>query len=291
MSKTSTVSKIKLTSYDDLFGSSLSTGANQIQQIPLADLHEFKDHPFKVMDDEKMQETVESIKEHGILIPGIVRPRKSGGYEIISGHRRKHASELLGLTTMPVIVRDYTDDEATIIMVDSNIQRENILPSEKAFAYKMKLEAMKHQGKAGKASAAHVGEAAGDNAKTVQRYIRLTYLIPEFLQMVDDSTLPLMCGVDLSFLSLDVQMVVYQTITQHHIKLTLKLTGQLREKENLTGKEIEEILFGIPSTPPSKRSIKLPQKTLDNYFTPDYTEKQIQDILISLLDRWKSEQG
>ena len=290
MSKTSTVSKIKLTSYDDLFGSSLSTGANQIQQIPLADLHEFKDHPFKVMDDEKMQETVESIKEHGILIPGIVRPRKSGGYEIISGHRRKHASELLGLTTMPVIVRDYTDDEATIIMVDSNIQRENILPSEKAFAYKMKLEAMKHQGKAGKASAAHVGEAAGDNAKAVQRYIRLTYLIPEFLQMVDDNALPMMCGVDLSFLSLDVQMIVYQTITQHHIKLTLKLTGQLREKENLTGIEIEEILLGIPSTSPSKRSIKLPQKTLDNYFTPDYTDKQIQDILISLLERWKAEQ-
>lgn len=291
MSKTSTVSKIKLTSYDDLFGSSLPAGTDQIQQIPLSDLHEFKDHPFKILDDEKMQETVESIKEHGILIPGIVRPRKEGGYEIISGHRRKHACELLGLTTMPVIVRDYTDDEATIIMVDSNIQRENILPSEKAFAYKMKLEAMKHQGKAGKASAAQVGEAAGDNAKTVQRYIRLTYLIPEFLQMVDDSTLPMMCGVDLSFLSLDVQMVVYQTITQHHIKLTLKLTGQLREKENLTGKEIEEILLGIPSTPPSKRSIKLPQKTLDNYFTPDYTEKQIQDILISLLDRWKSEQG
>jgi len=148
MSKTGSAAKVKLNSFDDLFGTEQpQTGTEQVQEIALSELHEFKGHPFKVLDDEKMQETMESIREHGVLMPGIARPMKDGGYEIIAGHRRRHACELVGLTTMPMFIRDYTDDEATIIMVDSNIQREDILPSEKAKAYFMKYEAVKHQGK------------------------------------------------------------------------------------------------------------------------------------------------
>lgn len=172
--KTGSASKIKMEIFDDLFGGSSAqeTGAEQIVNAPLADLHEFKDHPFKVLDDEKMEETTESIRLYGILVPGIARPRDGGGYELIAGHRRKHGSERAGKTEMPIIVRNYSDDEATIIMVDSNIQREDILPSEKAKAYKMKYEAMKHQGKkSGKNTLDEVGEAAGENAKKVQRYI------------------------------------------------------------------------------------------------------------------------
>lgn len=178
MSKAGSAAKIRLNSYDDLFGGvEMAAGANQVQEIPLSDLYEFKGHPFKVLDDEKMQETVESIKNYGVLMPGIARPRSEGGYEIIAGHRRKHGCELAGLSTMPMLVRDYSDDEATIIMVDTNIQREDILPSEKAKAYAMKYEAMKHQGKKGNVSSLdEVGEAAGESGKTVQRYIWLSRL-------------------------------------------------------------------------------------------------------------------
>ena len=178
-SKTGSASKIKMESFDDLFGGSSvqETGAEQIINAPLADLYEFKDHPFKVLDDEKMEKTTESIREYGVLVPGIARPRAGGGYELIAGHRRKHGSERAGKTGMPIIVRNYSDDEATIIMVNSNIQREDILPSEKAKAYKMKYEAMKHQGKkSGKNTLDEVGEAAGENAKKVQRYIWLARL-------------------------------------------------------------------------------------------------------------------
>ena len=169
MSKTGSAAKVKLNSFDDLFGTEkLQTGTEQVQEILLSELHEFKGHPFKVLDDEKMQETVESIRKHGVLMPGIARPMKDGGYEIIAGHRRRHACELVGLTTMPMFIRDYTDDEATIIMVDSNIQREDILPSEKAKAYRMKYDAMKHQGsKEGGLTLGELGEAAGESAKTV----------------------------------------------------------------------------------------------------------------------------
>lgn len=176
MNKRGSADKIKLSSFDDLFGTQeAGTGTEQVQEIPLCELHEFRGHPFKVLDDEKMQETVESIKNYGVLMPGIARPRAEGGYEIIAGHRRRHGCELAGLSTMPMFVRDYTDDEATIIMVDTNIQREDILPSEKARAYSMKYEAMKHQGKKGAGNSLdEVGEAAGESGKTVQRYIWLS---------------------------------------------------------------------------------------------------------------------
>lgn len=161
MSKTGSAAKVKLNSFDDLFGASdMTAGTDQVQEIPLSELYEFKGHPFKVLDDEKMQETVESIRNYGVLMPGIARPRAEGGYEIIAGHRRKHGCELAGLSTMPMFIRDYNDDEATVIMVDTNIQREDILPSEKASAYSMKYEAMKHQGKKGNGSSLdEVGEA------------------------------------------------------------------------------------------------------------------------------------
>lgn len=167
MNKRGSADKIKLSSFDDLFGTQeAGTGTEQVQEIPLCELHEFRGHPFKVVDDEKMQETVESIKNYGVLMPGIARPRAEGGYEIIAGHRRRHGCELAGLSTMPMFVRDYTDDEATIIMVDTNIQREDILPSEKARAYSMKYEAMKHQGKKGTGNSLdEVGEAAGESAR------------------------------------------------------------------------------------------------------------------------------
>lgn len=190
--KTGSAAKIKIDSFDDLFGAGNLQGdsTEQIISVPIQDLYDFKDHPFHVSDDEKMEETTESIRQYGVLVPGIARPRAGGGYEIIAGHRRKRGCELVGKTEMPVIVRNYTDDEAIIIMVDSNIQREDILPSEKAKAYKMKYEAMKHQGKkSGKNTLEEVGEAAGENGKKVQRYIWLSRLSDELLEMVDHKKL------------------------------------------------------------------------------------------------------
>ena len=192
---------IQLTTYQDLLGVEENTGAGTEKVViaPLIELFDFKDHPFKVLDDEKMEETTESIRQHGVLVPGIARPRTGGGYELIAGHRRKRGSERAGKSEMPIIVRNYTDDEATIIMVDSNIQREDILPSEKAKAYKMKYEAMKHQGKkAGMNTLDKVGEAAGENAKKVQRYIWLSRLSDELLDMVDKKKLGFSQGVDIS---------------------------------------------------------------------------------------------
>ena len=195
---------IQLPSYNELLGIDdfVNHEADQIVEVPLSELHPFKDHPFQVRDDEKMEETVESIRNYGVLNPGLVRPRAEGGYEIVAGHRRKRGCELAGKPTMPVLVRDYTDDEAVVIMVDSNIQRENILPSEKAFAYRMKLEAMKHQGAKGNGDTADlVGKEAGDSGRKVQRYIRLTELLPELLEMVDDGKVKFIPAVSLSFLS------------------------------------------------------------------------------------------
>lgn len=205
MAKIGSASKIKIDSFDDLFGRSTEEHSNQAEQVvevPLKDLHTFENHPFRVLDDAKMEETVESIKKYGVLMPGIARPRKEGGYEIIAGHRRKRGSELAGKSTMPVFIRNYTDDEATIIMVDTNIQREDILPSEKAKAYAMKYEALKHQGKReGGSTFETIGEPAGESGKTVQRYIRLAGLLDELLDMVDKKRLGFIPGVDISYLT------------------------------------------------------------------------------------------
>ena len=230
--KTGSASKIKMESFDDLFGGSgaQETGAEQIINAPLADLYEFKDHPFKMLDDEKMEETTESIRLYGVLVPGIARPRDGGGYELIAGHRRKHGSERAGKTEMPIIVRNYSDDEATIIMVDSNIQREDILPSEKAKAYKMKYEAMKHQGKkSGKNTLDEVGEAAGENAKKVQRYIWLARLSDVLLEMVDTKKLGFSQGVDISFLSEEAQQWVEVIIEEQGCNVSTVQSGKLKE--------------------------------------------------------------
>ena len=204
-----------MTSYDDIFSTEESRQTEQIQQIPIADLHPFKNHPFKVLDDEAMQRTVESVAQFGVLAPLIVRPREEGGYEIISGHRRQHAAELAGLTTLPVIVRDMDDNQAIINMVDSNLQRESILPSERAFAYKMKLEAIKNQGARSDLTSSQVGmklqamdivgQEAGESRNQVHRYIRLTELIPELLDMVDTGQIKFNPAVELSYLASEEQ--------------------------------------------------------------------------------------
>lgn len=231
MNKRGSADKIKLSSFDDLFGTQeASTGTEQVQEIPLCELHEFRGHPFKVLDDEKMQETVESIKNYGVLMPGIARPRAEGGYEIIAGHRRRHGCELAGLSTMPMFVRDYTDDEATIIMVDTNIQREDILPSEKARAYSMKYEAMKHQGKKGAGNSLdEVGEAAGESGKTVQRYIWLSRLSDELLEMVDKKKIGLVQGVDISFLTEQAQEWVQAIMEETGTNISTVQSAKLKE--------------------------------------------------------------
>ena len=200
-----------------------------INEIPLEDLYEFKNHPFRVLDDEKMAETVESIKAYGVLMPGIVRTRAEGGYEIISGHRRKHACELAGLKTMPVIIREYTDDEAVVAMVDSNIQREEILPSEKAHAYSMKYEAWKHQGREGGHTLDEIGEAAGESGKTVQRYIWLSNLSENLLELVDDKTITIRVGIEISFLTQKEQGWVEELIEEENVRISDEQAKKIKD--------------------------------------------------------------
>ena len=225
---------IQLTSYDELLGleETPEKSMNQVVEIDLAKLYPFKNHPFHVNDDEKMAETVESIKTYGVLTPALVRPRPDGGYEMISGHRRKRGCELCGKTTLPALVRNYTDDEAVIIMVDSNIQRENLLPSEKAHAYKMKYDAMKHQGsKEGGLTLGELGEAAGESAKTVQRYIWISRLSDSLLDVVDAKKIGIMQAVDLSFLSEDAQQWVLVAIQETNIVITTQQSAMLKESD------------------------------------------------------------
>ncbi|WP_290452088.1 ParB/RepB/Spo0J family partition protein, partial [Faecalibaculum rodentium] len=209
--KSKSAEKVKLNSFDDLFG--IDETGETVTSVPLSVLHTFKGHPFRVLDDEKMQETVESVKQYGVLMPGIVRPHPEGGYEVIAGHRRWRACELAGLTEMPVIIREMDDDTAVVLMVDTNIQREDILPSEKAKAYRMKYEAMKHQGSKGeKYTADAIGEAAGDSGRTVQRYIRLSELVEELMGYVDENKIPMVVGEKLSYLKAEEQAWVVDAI-------------------------------------------------------------------------------
>ena len=291
-SKTGSASKIKMESFDDLFGGSSvqETGAEQIINAPLADLYEFKDHPFKVLDDEKMEETTESIREYGILVPGIARPRAGGGYELIAGHRRKHGSERTGKTEMPIIVRNYSDDEATIIMVDSNIQREDILPSEKAKAYKMKYEAMKHQGKkSGKNTLDEVGEAAGENAKKVQRYIWLARLSEELLEMVDTKKLGFSQGVDISFLSEEAQQWVEVIIEEQDCNVSTVQSGKLKEYGKSGELTLAMVRLILTEEKPKERKFTMKSDKIGEYFSDSYSNEEIENIIISLLDKWKKE--
>ena len=289
--KTGSASKIKMESFDDLFGenSVQETGAEQIINAPLADLYEFKDHPFKVLDDEKMEETTESIRLYGVLVPGIARPR-AGGYELIAGHRRKHGSERAGKTEMPIIVRNYSDDEATIIMVDSNIQREDILPSEKAKAYKMKYEAMKHQGKkSGKNTLDEVGEAAGENAKKVQSYIWLARLFEELLEMVDTKRLGFSQGVDISFLSEEAQQWVEVIIEEQGCNVSTAQSGKLKEYGKSGELTLAMVRLILTEEKPKERKFTMKSDKIGEYFSDSYSNEEIENIIISLLDKWKKE--
>ena len=244
--RSSSAQRMKLTSYDDLFGGDGQASGEAITSVPISQLHSYKGHPFRVLDDEKMQETVESVKKYGVLVPGIVRPHPDGGYEVVAGHRRWRACELAGLEEMPVIIRKLDDDESTVIMVDSNIQREDILPSEKAKAYKMKYQALKHQGSKGnKYTADEVGEAAGDSGRTVQRYIRLAELIQELMDYVDEYKISMAIGEKLSYLKKEEQIWMAEAISSRGIIPSMEQAGQLRaysEAGELTADRLYELL-------------------------------------------------
>ena len=274
----------------------------QVQQIPIEELFPFKEHPFKVLDDEAMQRTVESVAQYGVLAPLIARPRPEGGYEIISGHRRQHAAELAGLDTLPVIVREMTDDAAVILMVDSNLQRENILPSERAFAYKMKLEAIKKQGarsdltsgqfvQKSKLSIEQVAEGTGEGYKTVQRFIRLTNLIPELLDLVDEKKISFNPAVELSYLDEAQQRDFLQAMDETQNAPSLS-QAQRMKKLAQEGKFTYEVAFAImvEAKKDELDKVVIKNDTLKKYFPRSYTPRQMEDVIIKLLEQWQRRQ-
>lgn len=286
----SSAAKVQINSFDSLFGGEEVHG-EQVRQIAISDLHPFKGHPFRVLEDEKMQETVESVKKYGVLIPGIVRPYPEGGYEVVAGHRRWKACELAGIKEIPMIVRELNDDEATIIMVDTNIQREDILPSEKAKAYKMKYEAMKHQGSKGdKFTADAVGEAAGDSGRTVQRYIRLAELVQELLDYVDAKKIPLVVGEVLSYLKIEEQKWIVDAIGNSGTFPSKAQAEKLKESskaEKLTESGVYAALIRKEN---GKGGVTISAKKIQSYFPSAYTKNQIEDVIYSLLEEWKKNQ-
>ena len=291
---------ISLTSYDDIFSTEESRQTEQIQQIPIADLHPFKNHPFKVLDDEAMQRTVESVAQFGVLAPLVVRPREEGGYEIISGHRRQHAAELAGLKTLPVIVRNMDDDQAVIQMVDSNLQRESILPSERAFAYKMKLSAIerslgrpKNVGQVvpdyfGKRSTEIVAEGTGESYKQVQRFIRLTNLIPELLDLVDQKKISFNPAVELSYLTASEQRDFLEAMQDTQNAPSLSQAQRIK-KLSQEGQCSYEAIFDIME---EEKKAEMDRVTIKNdvlrkYFPKSYTPKQMEDTILKLLEQWQ----
>ena len=290
---------MQLASLDDLFSTQASRDEAQrekVQEIPLEELHPFAHHPFKVLDDDRMKDTADSIREYGVLVPAIARPRPDGGYELIAGHRRKRGCELAGLKTMPVIVRELDDDAAIIIMVDSNIQRENILPSERAFAYQMKLEALKHQGLrtdltstqvAQKLSAKRVGDEAGVSKDQVRRFIRLTNLIPALLDMVDNKKIAFNPAVELSYLTQEEQGKLVDTMESEQATPSLSQAQRLK-KFSQEGKLTEESMLAIMSEEkkPEIGKVTLGTDTLRKYFPTNWTPKQMEDQILKLLNNW-----
>lgn len=290
-----------LSSYDDIFSTEESRQeeqCEQVQQIPIGELFPFKNHPFKVLDDEAMQRTVESVAQYGVLAPLLARPRPEGGYEIISGHRRQHAAELAGLETLPVIVRQMDDDAAIILMVDSNLQREHILPSERAFAYKMKLDAMKNQGTRSDLTSTQVVSKLRSNEKlgaennqsreTVRRFIRLTNLIPELLDMVDNKTVSFNPAVELSYLSPEQQQEVIRAMddTQNFPSVSqAKRIKKLAQDGTFTTETVVAIMGEEKKSELDTVTIK--NDTLRKYFPRSYTPKQMEDTIIKLLEQWQ----
>ena len=296
---------ISLTSYDDIFETDESRAESQlerVQNISISELVPFKDHPFKVVDDEAMLRTMESIAQYGVLTPLIARPLEGGGYEIISGHRRAHAAEMAGLTEVPVLVRQMDDDAATVLMVDSNLQRENILPSERAYAYKMKLEAMKHQGERSDLTSGQLGpklrsdeqlaQEAGESRKQVQRYIRLTNLIPELLEMVDQKQISFNPAVELSYLAPEEQEIFMQAMDEVQASPSLSQAQRLKklaQEGNFTMDAAREIMNEVKKGDLERVTFRNEQ--LRKYFPRSYTTQQMQDTIIKLLDQWQKKKA
>ena len=296
---------VSLKGADDIFSTEESRQEQQreqVQQIPIGELFPFKDHPFKVLDDESMQRTVESVEQYGVLSPLIARPRPEGGYEIISGHRRQHAAQLAGLDALPVIVRQMDDDAAVLLMVDSNLQRENILPSERAFAYKMKLEAIKNQGarsdltsgqivQKSKLSIERVAEDAGEGYKTVQRFIRLTNLIPELLDMVDEKKIAFNPAVELSYLDEAQQRDFLEAMNDTQNAPSLSQAQRLKKLAQ-EGHFSYDVAFAVMGEEKKDELDKVVIKndTLRKYFPRSYTPKQMEDTIIKLLEQWQRKQ-
>ncbi|MEE0400550.1 MAG: ParB/RepB/Spo0J family partition protein [Christensenellales bacterium] len=293
-------SNINLKPLDDLFSTEESRADAQrekVQEIPLGELHPFRNHPFKVKDDAAMQDTVDSVREYGVLVPAIARPDPDGGYELIAGHRRHHASELAGKETMPVIVRDLDDDAATIIMVDSNLQREELLPSERAFAYKMKLEALKHQGARTDLTSVQLGQklsardqvakAAGESAIQIQRFIRLTELIPELLDMVDERKIALNPAVELSHLKKEEQTLLLEAMDSEQATPSLSQAQRLKKfsQQKMLSLDVMRAVMSEEKKTDLDR-VTLKNETLRKYFPKSYTPKQMEDTIIKLLEGW-----
>ena len=293
---------VSLKGADDIFSTEESRQEQQreqVQQIPIGELFPFKNHPFKVLDDESMQRTVESVEQYGVLSPLIARPRPEGGYEIISGHRRQHAAQLAGLDALPVIVRNMDDDAAVLLMVDSNLQRENILPSERAFAYKMKLEAIKNQGarsdltsgqivQKSKLSIERVAEDAGEGYKTVQRFIRLTNLVPELLDMVDEKKIAFNPAVELSYLDEAQQRDFLEAMNDTQNAPSLSQAQRLKKLAQ-EGHFSYDVAFAVMGEEKKDELDKVVIKndTLRKYFPRSYTPKQMEDTIIKLLEQWQ----
>lgn len=299
----SSARNIELKSVDDLFATEESRADAQrekVQEIPLGELHPFRNHPFKVKDDAAMQDTVDSVREYGVLVPAIARPDPNGGYELIAGHRRHHASELAGKETMPVIVRDLDDDAATIIMVDSNLQREELLPSERAFAYKMKLEAMKHQGERLDLTSAQVGrklenresseilaEQVGQSRNQISRFIRLTELIPTLLDMVDEHKIAFNPAVELSYLKKEEQTLLLEAMDSEQATPSLSQAQRLKKfsQQKMLSLDVMRAVMSEEKKTDLDR-VTLKNETLRKYFPKSYTPKQMEDTIIKLLEGW-----
>ena len=295
---------VSLKGADDIFSTEESRQEEQreqVQQIPIGELFPFKNHPFKVLDDDSMSDTVESVKQYGVLAPLIARPRPEGGYEIISGHRRQHAAELAGLETLPVIVRDMSDDAAVILMVDSNLQREHILPSERAFAYKMKLDAIKNQGARSDLTSDQVGQKlwsveqvasdAGESKTQIQRFIRLTNLVPELLDMVDEKKIAFNPAVELSYLDESQQRDFLEAMEDTQNAPSLSQAQQLKKMAQ-QGEFSYEKAFDVmgQEKKSEKDTVTIKNETLRKYFPRSYTPKQMEEKIIQLLDAWQRKQ-
>ena len=299
----SSARNIELKSVDDLFSTEESRADAQrekVQNIPLEELHPFKNHPFKVKDDAAMQDTVDSVREYGVLVPAIARPDPNGGYELIAGHRRHHASELAGKETMPVIVRDLDDDAATIIMVDSNLQREELLPSERAFAYKMKLEALKHQGARTDLTSSQVGtrlradeliaQQLGESRNQIQRFIRLTELIPTLLDMVDEHKIAFNPAVELSYLKKEEQTLLLEAMDSEQATPSLSQAQRLKKfsQQKMLSLDVMRAVMSEEKKNDLDR-VTLKNETLRKYFPKSYTPKQMEQTIIKLLDVWQKQ--